>query len=269
MSTFTSTFTILGSNSSGNSALLITEQCRVLIDAGFSGKRTCELLEEMGLKAEDLDAVFLTHEHGDHACGVRGLARYKNLRFFANRQTATAIQRPITNPVKWSLFETGTTFSFCDLRICPVAVPHDASEPVGFIFEFGEDTLFSSQRSLAWITDLGYITNSLSHRLQHVDHLVVEANHDEELVQQDNKRPWSVKQRVLGRHGHLSNRAIRQWMDSVERPRWKSVDLVHLSRDCNSIELIHDQIVTPMSARGINNIRIHNPCETRPVVYSL
>lgn len=263
------TFTILGSNSSGNSALLVTDQCRVLVDAGFSGRKTCELLESLNLRAEDLDAVFLTHEHGDHASGVRGLSKCKDLRFFANRQTAEAVQRPLTKQVQWSLFETGSPFSCFDIRVQPISVPHDAYDPVGFIFEFGEDTLFSRKRSLAWVTDLGFMTQGLSRRLVDVDHLVIEANHDEELVQQDNKRPWSVKQRILGRHGHLSNKAVRQWMEAVEGPKWESIHLVHLSRDCNSVEHIEQEIVHPMQQRGIKKICIHDPAAPAPVTHCL
>lgn len=239
------------------------------MDAGFSGRKTCELLEGLGLRAEDLDGVFLTHEHGDHASGVRGLSRCKGLRFFANRQTAEAVQRPLTKRVQWSLFETGSPFSCFDMKVHPLSVPHDAYDPVGFIFEFGANTLFSPARSLAWVTDLGFMTQGLSRKLTEVDYLVIEANHDETLVQQDNKRPWSVKQRILGRHGHLSNKAVRQWMESVERPRWQGVHLVHLSRDCNSAELIEEEIVRPMNQRGIREIMIHDPAAPAPVTHTL
>lgn len=263
------TFTILGSNSSGNSALLVTSQCRILIDAGFSGKRTCELLETLDLRAEDLDGVFLTHEHSDHASGVRGLSRCKDLRFFANRQTAEAIQRPLNRKVHWTLFETGATFQHIGLKVHPLSIPHDAYDPVGFIFEFGEGTLFSPHQSLAWITDLGFLTQGLSKKLEEVDYLVIEANHDETLVQKDSKRPWSVKQRILGRHGHLSNRAVRSWMESVDTPHWKQVHLVHLSRDCNSAELVEEEIVRPMAKRGVHSISIHDPACDQPVTHAL
>lgn len=221
------------------------------------------------MRAEDLDGVFLTHEHGDHASGVRGLSSTRGLRFFANRATAEAVQRPLSRTPTWMVFESGTPFQHLDITVTPIPVPHDAYDPVGFLFEFGEDTLFSRRTSLAWITDLGYMTQGLSRRLAEVDHLVIEANHNEELVQQDNKRPWSVKQRILGRHGHLSNRAVHDWMAEVTTPRWQQVHLVHLSRDCNSSECIQRDIIEPLNGHLPCPVHIHDPEASSPVSYTL
>ena len=105
-------FRILGSSSAGNCALIVTEEARVLIDAGFTGKKIAQMLSGIGVGIETLDAVFLTHEHGDHTAGLRGLSKYTNIQFFTNRDTAQALQPKLSRPLNWQLFETGTTFGF-------------------------------------------------------------------------------------------------------------------------------------------------------------
>jgi len=231
-------FTILGSSSSGNCGLLQSDDCNVLVDAGFSARRLAEMVESAGVSLEAIDAVFLTHEHGDHCAGMQGLCRRPGLKVFANRGTAAAVQATLKHRAEWHVFETGTSFRFRDLEIESFAVPHDAIEPVGFVFSHGEGDLFSARRSIAWVTDLGYAPELVRQRIRAVDVLVLESNYDPHLLQHDKKRPWSVKQRITGRHGHLSNEAARDLMASVEQPAWSHVCLAHLSRDCNSLEAV-------------------------------
>ncbi len=230
-------FKILGSSSRGNCALLITENCRVLIDAGFTAKRIGEMLEEAGESIDQLDAVFITHEHSDHIAGMRGLARYNNLPVFANHATAQAVQRPLKRALKWQMFETGSTFRFRDIEIETFSIPHDAYDPVGFVFSHGEDDLFSPRRKVAWVTDLGYVPELVRQKIRGVDILVVESNHCTDLLQRSD-RPWSLKQRIAGRHGHLSNTATRELLLGMESPSWKHVFLAHLSGECNSLEAV-------------------------------
>lgn len=242
-------FSILGSGSAGNSALLQTDNARVLVDAGFSAKRLAEMLEDLGEKLESIDAIFLTHEHGDHAAGLTGLARHPNIRVFANRGTAQALQAGLKHRVSWNLFETGGIFRFRDLEISSFAVPHDAQDPVGFLIAHGEDDLLSPRRSLAWLTDLGHAPQHVRERIREADVLVVEANHCPQMLEADTKRPWSVKQRIGGRHGHLSNEAARELLASITSPRWRHVFLAHLSRDCNSTAAVETACGAPLAAR--------------------
>jgi len=230
-------FKILGSSSSGNCALLITENCRVLIDAGFTCKRIGEMMEEAGESVEKLDAVFITHEHGDHIAGMRGLAKYSHLKVFANRATAQAVQAPLTKKLNWQLFETGQNFRFRDIDVETFAIPHDAYDPVGYVFTHGEDDLFSPRRKVAWVTDLGYVPQLVREKVRDVDVMVVESNHCPRLLQQS-ERPWSLKQRISGRHGHLSNEAAKELICSMERPKWSHIYLAHLSGECNSTEAV-------------------------------
>ena len=233
-------FHILGSSSAGNCALLETEESRILIDAGFSGRRTVSMLREIGVEPEDLDGVFITHEHNDHSAGVRGLSRFQEIPFFANRDTAEGLQGKLQRKVSWKVFETGQPFVFRDLEIRPVGIPHDAYDPVCFLFSWGRDDLFSPRRNLAWVNDLGHVPPAVYSVLAEADTLVIEANYDEDMLENDMKRPYSLKQRIRSRHGHLSNRATLEALRAVEKPRWKQLFFSHLSRDCNAVNLVED-----------------------------
>ncbi len=239
-------FQILGSSSGGNCALLQTGQTKVLVDVGFSAKRIGCLLESVGESLDAIDAVFLTHEHSDHAQGIRGLAKRADLPVFANRDTADAVQAKATKPVNWKVFQTGTEFTFRDLKVRSFALPHDAYDPVGFTFNWGEEgDLFTPPRSLAWVTDLGYVPEHVKEHIRHVQTLVIEANYDEELLERDERRPWSTKQRIRGRHGHLSNNAAFDLVAELSpKSRLEKVYLAHLSKDCNNAHLVRDKFAS-------------------------
>lgn len=235
-----SDFRILGSSSNGNCGLLQTEGCTILIDAGFSCRRIGQLLKGVGSSLDSIDAVFLTHEHTDHAQGIRGLAARPDLPVFANRDTADAVQAKITKQVNWQVFQTGSGFEFRGLQVRTFALPHDAYDPVGYTFHWGvEGDLFTPPKSLAWVTDLGYVPEHVREHICQVQTLVLEANYDEALLEQDEKRPWSTKQRIRGRHGHLSNDAAYETLKGVNgTSKLKEVFLAHLSKDCNTIDLV-------------------------------
>ena len=252
-------FQILGSSSRGNCALLRTGHSKVLIDAGFSGKRICAMLAEVGETIDSLDAVFLTHEHTDHAQGIRGLSKRADLPVFANRDTAEAVQAKLTKRPCWQLFQTGSTFNYRDLEIHAFSIPHDAYDPVGHTFRWGEEgDLFTPPKSLAWVTDLGYVPPHVREHIRSVQTLVLEANYDESLLDQDTKRPWSTKQRIRGRHGHLSNElAINPLKELNGNSQLQEVYLAHLSRDCNTLDKVQN-ILSEISEEQFS-IRIVDP----------
>ena len=228
-------FCILGTGSSGNAALLVTENARVLVDAGFSCRRLGQMLEAVGESLAQVDAVFLTHEHSDHCGGIEGLKKFPHLRIFANAATARAVQGNLDHKPDWQIFQTGTRFVYRDLVVESFAVPHDAQDPVGFRFSSGhEGDLFTPPRAIAWLTDLGHAPLNVHECIRECDVVVVESNHCPELLKNDTRRPWSLKQRISGRHGHLSNHATRELLATVASPRWRHIYLTHLSRECNS-----------------------------------
>jgi len=232
-------FCILGSGSSGNSALIVTDGTRILLDAGFSARRLGALLGAVGESLDRIDAVFVTHEHSDHSSGIESLKRHPRLTFFANAPTARAIQKTLTWSPRWSIFETGTKFLFRDLDVESFSIPHDAHDPVGFRFTSGLDgDLFAPRRTLAWVTDLGHAPQNVRERIRESDVVVIEANHCPRMLEADPRRSWTLKRRIGGRHGHLSNERMSELLTSVASPRWRKVYLAHLSRDCNSLEAV-------------------------------
>ena len=235
-------FKILGSSSAGNSGLLQVKQTRILIDAGLSARKLQNLLHKQSLKIEELDAVFLTHEHNDHSAGIRGLSRFQQLPVFANRDTIQAIQSKLPRRPNWKVFETGKFFEFKDFKIHPFSVPHDAYDPVGFYFEWGGDDLFDPLGSLAWVTDLGFVPTLVRERIKKAQILVVESNYCPQMLEADNKRPWSLKQRIRSRHGHLSNNSTFELLNSFQSPCWQEIFIMHLSKDCNDVNLVRNQL---------------------------
>jgi phosphoribosyl 1,2-cyclic phosphodiesterase len=237
-------FCILGSGSSGNSALVVTEGSRLLLDAGFSARRLAALIARAGESIERVDAVFVTHEHGDHSSGIESLKRFPHLKFFANAATARAVQKTLTWSPEWRIFETGTIFQYRDLEIESFAIPHDAQDPVGFRFSSGLDgDLFLPRRTLAWVTDLGHAPDNVRERIRESDVVVVEANHCHRMLEADPRRSWTLKRRISGRHGHLSNERMSELLTSVASPRWRRIYLAHLSRDCNSRDAVEEALM--------------------------
>ena len=233
-------FKILGSSSSGNAAVLRVHDQTILIDAGLSGKKLQFLLGEEGIAIEDLSAVFLTHEHNDHSAGIRGSQSSADCRFL---QTGTPSGDPsqVAKASELENFRDRKPFSFESFEIHPFSVPHDAYDPVGFYFKWGKDDLFDPFSSLAWVTDLGYVPALVRERIRQARILVLEANHCSKMLEDDKKRPWSLKQRIRGRHGHLSNQSTFDLLDSMEGSRWEKIFLMHLSKDCNDVELVKDR----------------------------
>ncbi len=225
---------ILGSSSSGNCALLSTPTRNMLVDAGIRINCLKKLLIECGLCLEQIDAVFLTHEHTDHTVALPYFRDgCQKIPIFANRATAAHVQRRCKQPLNWQVFETGDSWAVGDLEVQSFPLPHDASDPVGFVF--------SSQgaaevRKLGWITDLGYVTELVRQKVRDVDMLALESNYEKHLLDNHPTRPLALKQRVAGRHGHLSNEDAFTLLDSVEMPRCRHVLLIHISKECNTEE---------------------------------
>jgi phosphoribosyl 1,2-cyclic phosphodiesterase len=234
-------FKILGSGSSGNSSLLITPQARILVDAGFTTKKLEGLLEEAGESLGCIDAIFITHEHADHAAAIAGIKKYPSIKLFANQATARVLQEKHGTESRWQIFETGSTFRYRDLEIKSFSIPHDAHDPVGFCITTGHQAeVFTPGKKIIWLTDLGYVPDCVPELIKTCDIVVIEANHCPRMLELDMKRPWSLKNRISGKHGHLSNEEARDLLVKVSSPLWTQIYLTHLSRDCNSRERVEE-----------------------------
>jgi phosphoribosyl 1,2-cyclic phosphodiesterase len=247
---------MLGSGSAGNSALVATDHCKILVDGGLSARQLVLRLEQCGVTPEQLDGVLLTHEHGDHVCGLEVLCRRFAVPIYCNALTAEAIRGggSLDRHRNWRVFRTGSDFSICDIVVQSFPVPHDAVDPVGFAFHAGA-------RGLGFITDLGYATKMLVERLREVHTLVIETNHDEKLLQDDTHRPWPVKQRIQSRHGHLSNAAAANVIEQLLPGKIERVVLGHLSRDCNTPALATGTIRALLEKCGKTEMEIY--CATQ------
>jgi phosphoribosyl 1,2-cyclic phosphodiesterase len=247
---------MLGSGSAGNSALIATDHCTILVDGGLSARQIVLRLKQCGVAPEQLDGVLLTHEHGDHVCGLEVLCRRFDVPIYANPLTAEAVRcdGALHRHRNWRIFRTGSEFSICDILVQTFPVPHDAVDPLGFVFHAGSS-------SLGFITDLGYPTKMLVERLREVHTLVIETNHDEKLLQNDTHRPWPVKQRIQSRHGHLSNNAAAGVIEQLLPGKIERVVLGHLSRDCNTPELALGTVRASLARRGKIDMEVH--CATQ------
>jgi phosphoribosyl 1,2-cyclic phosphodiesterase len=242
---------MLGSGSAGNSALVATDHCKILIDGGLSARQIAVRLEQCGVTPEQLDGVLLTHEHGDHVCGLEVLCRKFDVPIYSNSQTAEAVRCDcsLDRHRNWRIFRTGAEFKICDVVVQTFPVPHDAVDPVGFAF-------YAGTSGLGFITDLGYATKMIVERLRQVHTLVIETNHDEKLLQNDTHRPWPVKQRIQSRHGHLSNNAAATVIEELLPGKIDRVVLGHLSRDCNTPELAMKTIRDALNKAGKIDIEL-------------
>jgi phosphoribosyl 1,2-cyclic phosphodiesterase len=242
--------TMLGSGSAGNAALVATDHCRLLVDGGLSARQLVLRLALCGIRPNELDGILITHEHGDHICGLEVLCRKFDLPIYCNALTAEAIRTSSLGEHRhWRIFRTGSHFSICDIMVESFSVPHDAVEPVGYSFHVGSS-------ALGYITDLGHATRLTIERLREVQTLVIETNHDERLLQNDPHRPWPVKQRIQSRHGHLSNAAAASVIGQLLSGKIARVVLGHLSRDCNSPELAAGTVRAELEKIGRPEVEI-------------
>ncbi len=219
---------LLASGSKGNSLLVESGQTRLLIDAGLSARELRKRLEMVGVEAESLNALLITHEHTDHVRGLGPLVRQLNLPVYLQSDLARKLP-DVGKPECVREFADGEDFTINDLAIRPFAITHDSLAPVGF-------TLSGEQGKVGIATDLGVATRLVADCLQGCRALVIETNHDEELLR-DGPYPWKLKQRVRSNHGHLSNDAGGSLLQNLLWDGLETVFLGHLSETNNQPEL--------------------------------
>jgi phosphoribosyl 1,2-cyclic phosphodiesterase len=252
--------TILGSGSAGNCAYLETDETRLLIDAGLSGRQIRGRLASIDRTPELLDGILITHEHNDHVQGLTTLCGKLRIPIFCNKDTKEAIEDQLNTRFDCRIFSTGATFEVGDVVVDTFSVPHDASDPVGFLVR-------TNAGNIGFLTDLGHATNLVIERVRTANVLLLETNHDLRLLQEDTKRPWSIKQRILSRHGHLSNDDAAGVVEQIVSSELRHLFLGHLSRDCNQPERAIGAVSERLQKMGAHHVRIEAasqdlPCST-------
>ncbi len=230
------TFTVLGSGSRGNCTVLSSSRTQVLIDAGFSCRETFRRMKAAGLDPHATDAILITHEHSDHIAGVERLARILEVPVWMTEGTYEGWSRWSRERIgsqhklaKVETFAAGLGFTVGDIAVKSFTIPHDSNDPVAF-------TCRLEGIKAATVTDLGYLPANVVDQLQGCQLLLIESNHDLEMLR-TGPYPWMVKQRVLSKRGHLSNEALADFFCRHYDGTATYVVLAHLSEQNNLPEL--------------------------------
>lgn len=235
-------FASLGSGSRGNGTLVQSGDTALLLDCGFSLRETEARFSRLGIDPATLSAVLVTHEHGDHAQGVRVFANRYRLPVYMTAGTARTSQ--LSDVKEKRIIDTDTLFQVGDVTVLPVSVPHDAAEPVQFVFD-------CMGKRLGVLTDLGAITPHVRMHFSACDALVLESNHCVDMLARG-AYPQSLKLRVGGRFGHLSNDQAASLLQEVEVARLQHLVIAHMSEKNNSLERVQSALQTVLE--GLRNV---------------
>jgi phosphoribosyl 1,2-cyclic phosphodiesterase len=243
------TVSVLASGSRGNSTLVQSSTTRILVDAGISCRETFKRMKACGEDPQSLAAIVITHEHSDHVHGLAVLSRKLKIPVFMTAATHQAWSRGVRDATGdkpevpgLEFFCSGHKFHIGDIDITPFTIPHDAADPVGFCF-------ITEGVRVAIATDLGYMPASICEHLRRCDVLVVESNHDLEMLRVG-PYPWSVKQRVMSRVGHLSNTALAHFLAEDYDGGAAYIVLAHLSEQNNHPEVARKEAENALGNRG-------------------
>ena len=259
---------VLASGSRGNCALVATSATRILVDAGLSGRETFKRLKALGERTEEISAILITHEHSDHVNGLQRLAKKLNVPVFITAPTRHAWSRAVRDSEgvipelpKSEHFSAGRGFRIGDIEVMPFTIPHDAADPVGFTF-------CAEGVKVGFATDLGYMPANVRNHLRGCSVLVMESNHDLEMLR-SGPYPWSVKQRVMSRVGHLSNDSLAEFFTSDYDGGAEYLVLAHLSEQNNHPELARTAAEHALGARpGLwtNRVLLASQTEVLPAI---
>jgi len=229
-------FCVLGSGSKGNCTFVASKSVGLLIDAGFSGIEIQRRLAGIGVDINSIQAILITHEHGDHIKGVGVLSRKLKIPVFINAGTRMAAGKSLDNLYEVREFTTGTSFKFSHFDIHPFAISHDTADPVGF-------TIADDRASFGYCTDTGMVSKLIHHHLSHCHALVLECNHDLEMLRNGHYPP-ALQQRIRSKNGHLANPDTINCLKDLINPSLRHVVLAHISESNNCPELVQKQIDT-------------------------
>ncbi|MDW2885215.1 MBL fold metallo-hydrolase [Exiguobacterium artemiae] len=252
-------YSVLASGSTGNALYIESEQTRLLVDAGLTGKAMLALFDQIHRSPDQIDGLFVTHEHSDHIKGVGIMARKYNIPLYANEKTWAAMEAKIgkIDPALKFLWEVGEVKQFGDIEVESFNVSHDAADPM--FFQFAHEG-----KRLAHITDTGYVSDRMKGVIRGADAYIFEANHDIGMLQMGHY-PWSVKRRILGDYGHVSNEDAAIAMSEVLDDRTKRIHMAHLSKDNNMKELARMSVSQTLASRDVDLSKIQL-LDTDPVI---
>ena len=239
-------FCSLSSGSSGNCQYIETDNSRILIDAGFSGKRIEELLSSIGVNPSTIDCIFVTHEHVDHIKGIGILSRRYDIPIYANEKTWVSMDGELgkLKDENIKVFETGEEFQLKDLDFCTFSTSHDAVDPVGYC-------IYNKKTKISIITDTGWVNDNMKEKIRDSQLYLIESNHDIKMLK-EGKYPWPLKQRILSKKGHLSNEAAGITLKEVLKGEREVVLLGHLSKENNIPLLAYNTVKNIIESTGIN-----------------
>ncbi|MFN8007127.1 MAG: MBL fold metallo-hydrolase [Terriglobia bacterium] len=246
---------VLASSSSGNCTFIATSRVRILLDAGISPTQIRKRLHSIGESLDQLDAVVVSHEHTDHVNGLTSLLNKKNIPVYIARDTLEAISpRVICERVEF--IKAGQDFWIQDLSIHAFSIPHDATNPLGFCFE-------AEGVRIGHVTDLGYLTELVIQRLKGCDAMVLESNHDLEMLKVG-PYPWPLKQRIMSRHGHLSNDVVGRFLTGEFDGAARHIVLAHLSENNNHPDIVRMVAAQALEPRGFDLENLHVASKSAP-----
>ena len=267
--------TVLGSGSTGNAVLIVAGNTRVLVDAGLSAKEIARRLALVGEDAQRLDAVLVTHEHGDHAGGLRVLLgsvdcpvyiSAKTLDAYVSERFNVATDEPRRRAKalrdRVEQIESSKDFRIGEIDFHPFTIPHDAVDNFGF-------TATHQGVKIATVMDFGHITTLVTERLRGCAAIVMESNHSRDMLKACDNYPWELKQRILSRLGHLSNEDLAEWIRKGFDGCAKYIVLAHLSQRANNPYLAKINAEVALQERaplfyGFTEIHLSYPKEPTP-----
>lgn len=253
-------FFSLYSGSTGNSLLLQSENCNLLIDSGVSAKKVVDGLEQVGSSISNIDAILVTHEHSDHVQSLGTLSKKYNIPVFANQKTwdAMKLQKDKIDDHNRKFFVSNEDFEIKDILIHSFSIPHDAADPCGFNFTLGKEKF-----SVA--TDIGHMTTNIIDCLENSKFLMLEANYEPEVLK-CSSYPYLLKTRIAGPNGHLSNQLAGKTIAKLMDSGLEEVMLGHLSKENNFPELAHKSVLEELQYAGFSepNVEIKVASRTEP-----
>jgi phosphoribosyl 1,2-cyclic phosphodiesterase len=251
-------FCSLASGSSGNCQYIETKDSSLLIDAGLSGKKIQQMISSIGRDLFNLDGILVTHEHQDHIKGVGILSRRYGIPIYANEKTWEAMENCIgkISEENIKIIDSDKAFEIKDMGISPFSISHDAIDPLGYSF-------FNSGKKISVLTDTGMADESIEKELKGADFLMVESNHDPNMLK-IGRYPQFLKQRVLGKLGHLSNEDAGNLVKNLDLNENAQVILGHLSMENNFPELAYQTVKNVLVKAGMEKLSIELTYRDKP-----